>query len=387
MGKLAFYMHGGSENHGCEAIVRSTINMIKENVTLYSRYPDMDYKYGVNNICEIKNRTCKPMKRYSLLWWKFQFKKRILKDSLCFVKYNYSQVIDDAKEGDLYFSIGGDNYCGELVPALKYVNQSINKKGAKTVLWGCSIDPKFIQEKENQEDLKRYTLIIAREKMTYNALVDAGLENIVRYYPDPAFTLEKEEWELPEEFNFEVIGLNISPYVQKNGEGNKVYENYREVIKYILKNTNAYIALIPHVIWKESDDRIYLDKLYEEFSDTHRIVYIEDQNCMRLKYCISKCSMLITARTHASIAAYSTCVPTLVVGYSMKSKGIAEDIFGTTENYVVNAWDMQNENVLLQSFKWQYEHKEEIRKYLENIMPEYVEKAYHAKEEIKEIIN
>ncbi|MFR4670990.1 MAG: hypothetical protein ACLT69_14285 [Intestinibacter bartlettii] len=53
-----------------------------------------------------------------------------------------------------------------------------------------------------------------------------------------------------------------------------------------------------------------------------------------IKGYISRCR-LYRARTHATIAAYSTCVPTLVIGYSVKAKGIAKDIFGTYENYVL----------------------------------------------------
>ena len=45
--------------------------------------------------------------------------------------------------------------------------------------------------------------------------------------------------------------------------------------------------------------------------------------------------MFIGARTHATIAAYSSCVPTLVVGYSIKARGIAKDLFGTDEGYVL----------------------------------------------------
>ena len=62
---------------------------------------------------------------------------------------------------------------------------------------------------------------------------------------------------------------------------------------------------------------------------------INDKNCMEIKGIISKCRFFIGARTHSTIAAYSTCVPTLAVGYSIKARGIARDIFGTEDNYVV----------------------------------------------------
>ena len=56
------------------------------------------------------------------------------------------------------------------------------------------------------------------------------------------------------------------------------------------------------------------------------------------------------ARTHATIAAYSTCVPTVVFGYSVKSIGIAKDIFGTTDHYVLPVSGVTNSEQFIESF-------------------------------------
>lgn len=384
--KIALYMHGGSENHGCEAIVRSTNQILGRKLLLYSNRPYMDDKYGLNQICRIEPRG-NNIKKYTPKWALLQFQKRILHKKNIIMDYNYNNILNHINRGDVFFSIGGDNYCGALVPALKYMNEEINKKGADTILWGCSIDPEFIKNPDNHSDLRRYRLILARETMTYNALVEAGFSNIARYYPDPAFTLDIECWELPSLFKKkDVIGINISPYVEKNGKNDQVYENYKKVIEYILSSTDFGVALIPHVVWSESDDRKLLNRLYKSFKENKRVIYIKDQNCMRLKYCISNCAMLITARTHASIAAYSTCVPTLVVGYSMKSRGIALDLFGTTNNYVVNAWDMTEKTNLLKAFQWQIEHRKEIKTHLQSIMPDYIARAWAASEEVRSLL-
>lgn len=387
MKTVSMYMHGGSENHGCEAIVRSTIDMIGDEVTLFSNHPEMDEKYYLQDVCELKSRGG-GIKRFSLKWFYLQVKKRIFGDKLAFVRVSYDALTHERNKNKIYLSIGGDNYCGDLVPALKYVNSKLNANGNQTVLWGCSIDPEYIGKTSNIEDLKLYKRIFAREKLTYDALVEAGLGDISSYHPDPAFTLGIEKWKLPVVFeNGKVIGINISPYVQKNGSGDMVYENYWSLVKYILDETDFYVALIPHVVWSESDDRKPLGRLYDEFKGTGRVVYIEDQNCKRLKYCISNCYMLVTARTHASIAGYSTCVPTLVVGYSMKSKGIAQDLFGTTENYVVNAWDMTYDSALLKAFMWQLEHRNEIYDLLNKVIPNFIRNAEMAGVELRELLN
>jgi polysaccharide pyruvyl transferase WcaK-like protein len=99
-------------------------------------------------------------------------------------------------------------------------------------------------------------------------------------------------------------------------------------------------------------------------------------NCNELKGYISQYKMLITARTHASIAGYSSCVPTLVLGYSIKSKGIATDLFGTYENYVLPIDELKTENDLTNNFLWLEEHYENIKQHLKEIMPYYKNRCY-----------
>ena len=135
------------------------------------------------------------------------------------------------------------------------------------------------------------------------------------------------------------------------------------------------MALIPHVVWKDNDDRLPLSELYKRFSDTNRVLMVEDCNCQQLKGYISRCRLFVGARTHATIAAYSTCVPSLVLGYSIKSRGIATDLFGTDENYVIPVQRLSQEDDLTCAFVWIWEREREIRKKLESIMPKYVEKA------------
>ena len=95
--------------------------------------------------------------------------------------------------------------------------------------------------------------------------------------------------------------------------------------------------------------------------------------------------MFVCARTHASIAAYSTCVPTLVLGYSIKSKGIAQDIFGTDENYVINVKALKAKDDLLVSFKWLSDNEDRIRKHLQSVMPGYIKRAGMIGEELKNL--
>ena len=96
--------------------------------------------------------------------------------------------------------------------------------------------------------------------------------------------------------------------------------------------------------------------------------------------------MFIAARTHASIAAYSTCVPTLVVGYSVKARGIAKDIFGTYENYVIPVQSLVNKTQLVEKFKWLGSNYNNIKEHLEKNMENYIANAHKVKKEIIDLL-
>ena len=109
---------------------------------------------------------------------------------------------------------------------------------------------------------------------------------------------------------------------------------------------------------------------------------VEDCNCKELKGYISQCRFFIGARTHATIAAYSCGIPTLVVGYSVKSKGIAKDLFGTDENYVVPVQSLQSADTLTDAFNWIVDNEFYIKNQLKNILPEYKARINVARSEL-----
>lgn len=383
---IVFYMHAGSGNHGCEAIVNATCHMLNMPVILMSARAEEDYKYSVRELCEIiKERKI----TQNILVHSIQLlKKIILRDPESYMRYRYRDIY--GRNGhDIYLSIGGDNYCYDsMVEELRLANEMFHKQGSKTILWGCSIEPKLLRDEKVTADLKRYDMIVARESLTYEALLAAGIDRQTNLFPDPAFCLEKEDGFLAGSFTeHNMVGVNVSPLIMESeGEKGITFANYRNLIRYIIKTTDMNVALIPHVIWRNNDDREPLLKLYEEFADTLRVVMVEDCGCMELKGYISRCRMFVGARTHATIAAYSTCVPTLVVGYSIKSKGIAKDLFGTDENYVIPVQALQRDSDLTDGFRWLYRNEEKIRRQLQAVMPGYIKSAAMAGEQLKKVI-
>ena len=416
MNKTVLYAHGGSGNHGCEALVRTTSKLVKDRTgeypTVISSHPEEDKKYIRDLPLDFLARgsgLTLPQHIYAKIY------KCLTGSVRAYDKVEMRAIAKDTRDS-LCISIGGDNYCYGDFDYYSRMNTYLLEHGNRTVLWGCSIEPELLKNNAVShnavspnadavhdavhdavshnadavhvhnavspnavlQDISRYSLITARESITYDALKQARLDNVC-FCPDTAFMLEPEEVELPEIFKGKVVGINVSPTVtQYEPDNGIVIENYKNLINHILTETDMNVALIPHVVWPLSDDTLPLKKLHDLYHlhDSHhdlqdlyknrgRICLIDpmkDYNCRNLKYVISNCDFMVAARTHASIAAYSAGVPALVTGYSVKAKGIAKDIFGSYEDYICPVQSMKSGSDLSSKFQALCERKEEMRK-------------------------
>ena len=384
--KVLLFPHGGSGNHGCEAIVRSTQKILAAETLLFSSNVMEDKEAGLDKLClAIPERD--KLSRASFSYWKAFWKYHIQKDREAFDKAVYSSIISAAREVDFALSIGGDNYCYGAPSYIYLVNKELRKIKTKTVLWGCSIEPQSMQGQMLQ-DLKGYTHIFARESITYEALKAHGISQ-VSLFPDPAFQLNRVDLPLPDEF-FEgnTVGINVSPMIIGNETSKGItLQNYTSLIEFIITQTDMQIALIPHVIWPHNDDRKPLTALYERFKNTRRVLMIENHNAEELKGYIARCRFMIAARTHASIAAYSQQVPTLVMGYSVKARGIARDIFGTDEHYVLPVQSLLQPDDLTQDLGWLMQHEEKIKAHYADMMDVYVNQVSKMKDKLYSLLS
>lgn len=374
--KTILYAHTGSGNHGCEALVRSTAKLLDNTPILFSTGYEEDLQFGIADIAKLERDTAVSIPRRSAAYVAAACQTKLTKGTTLFTKYARKNLLDQVQKGDLCLSIGGDNYCYAGTEILGDLNTLFRKKGAKTVLWGCSIDPEAITP-AMVKDLRCYDLITVREPLTQAALAAAGITENVRSVADPAFLLDVQKTDLPDGFLAgNTIGLNLSPlilhYTPKKEEA---LSGFHALVQHILDITDSTIALIPHVVKTKNNDLDVLEPLFKQFENTGRVILVPDQNCMQLKYIISQCRLFIGARTHATIAAYSTCVPTLVIGYSVKSRGIATDLFETEENYVVPIQTIKSDRELISAFDWLEANANTIKQHLQSVIPAYQEKA------------
>lgn len=385
--KIMMYGHDGSLNRGCEAIVRSSSEMIKDRVKgskiiLASGKPETDKM--LNKLDEVFNGSAIEFNPNLLQKVRIASEVKLLKSEHYALGKIYKNVIEKIKDIDVLLSIGGDNYCYGEQPGFYEINRRVKASGKKLALWGCSIGEEDMSERK-LEDLKNFDLILARETLTYDMLKSKGLTNM-KLVADPAFTMAKEELPLPKGWKEnDTIGLNFSPLVLNRNKESA--EAVRELIKHILKVTKSTIALTPHVMIEGNDDFKTLNTFYEEFKDTGRVIILPNNlNAIQYKGYIARMRAFIGARTHATIAAYSNSVPTMVLGYSVKSRGIAKDLFGY-ERLVLGINEISDSNKLKNAFDEMIRDENDIRKHLNKTIPTIKDMSYKAVEYLNTLMN
>lgn len=383
--KIMMYGHGGSMNRGCEAIVRSTASLIKESIGGAQVYLLSDNPHTDQTIAKLDyvyDGSPLPLRKYSYDWLVSSVKNKLFQDESYALGKIHNNIIRHIDNMDVCLSIGGDNYCYGEQPGWYEVNRRVKRQGKKLVLWGCSIGEEDMSPAKLQ-DLAGYDLILARETLTFEMLQAKGLTN-VRLVADPAFTMEKEELALPEGWQEgNTVGLNFSPLVWKRNEASK--GAVHELIRHILDSTDMAIALTPHVMQEGNNDYEVLQSYYEEYKHTGRVLLLPDHlNAIQYKGYIARMRFFVGARTHATIAAYSNAVPTLVLGYSVKSKGISKDLFGE-EKLVLGIQDISSGDKLKGAFDEMVRDEEELREALRGSVPRLQQMSHRAVQYLAEL--
>ena len=224
--------------------------------------------------------------------------------------------------------------------------------------------------------------------MTYDFFKSLGLNNVI-CYPDPAFLLKPKEVALPALIkNGNCVGINISNYTVGAFTLDTPFgQEVKQLLDYIIHKTTKSIILIPHVLWNKQDDRLVMKAVLDDYKDNiDRFLLLdsENYNYQEIRYIISKLDIFIGARTHSMISAYSCCVPSIALGYSIKSKGIAKDL-GLSDKLIVDTKNYKSGD-LLNSFIYTQEHCSDISQHLHTIMPPYIEQLDKLKKEVSTLL-
>jgi len=351
--------NGPYDNRGCEAIVRGTVRILREyfpdprfvcisHFQSEGQFREQQHKESDQAILHLASHRINKKNIIQTAWrpktWKAVLQYFLDRDA--FNKSVYDDMLPYIPEAEAILSIGGDNYSLDYgIPTLFTALDDLVLSHRKPIfLWGASVGPFTAipdYERYMSTHLQEITGIFARESETIRYLESIGVTRNVFPVADPAFLMDpvkpKEEISIEEG----AIGINLSPLMARFVTGGDVEQwtaMAAAIIEKVAKRTERQIYLIPHVTSPHSDDYMFMHNAISHMKEKQRSITLIPPiyNAAEIKWIISRMTLFAGARTHSTIAALSSSVPTLSFAYSIKAKGINRDIFGHTD-YCVDA--------------------------------------------------
>lgn len=394
MYRILLYGHAGNHNRGCEAIVRGTQAVLQSHLAgSHVRVATNDFAGDTGTdlgpaLEWVRARILgRAMTRFPLRHLAAAERRLFGQAKLSLALYR--PTLEAGIGADAAFSIGGDNYSESPAVFLTTLDHELRKRCRHMVLWGCSLDPQRLDSPASKlANIGAFDLITPRETITYEGLIERGITADVHLHADPAFLMEPSPADLPAGFEQgNTIGLNVSPLLRKfEARDGGSLRAAVALVQHVISQTDLQVLLVPHVVLG-SDDRIPLGQIYDCFRHTGRVLQLDSAlNSPQTKYVISQCRLFIGARTHSTIAAYGTGVPTLALGYSVKARGIARDIFGSEEGLVLPVQQLTDARQLIRAFEALREREDELRQHLASFMPGYIQSAWDAGAHVAELL-
>ena len=356
--------NGSYDNRGCEAIVRGTVVILrhyfdKPEFLLASNY-QTNSQFEQQRINEkdeavIHVKTILAQNRFEPIWFLLQSLRFLYPMGMNYLIYK--DMLSYLKETLAVLSIGGDNYSLDYgIPRIFVgLDNLVLSRKKPMIIWGASIGPfSKIPEYEKYmiNHLKKVNGIFARETATVEYLADKGVTENVFRVADPAFLMEAKEPK-KEKFDTEIpkeaIGINLSPLMSRyvtNGDLKKWVELAAKIVEKISRTTKRPIFLIPHVNSPHTNDYAFLRDVLVTLKKSKEKIDLVPSNltAAELKWIIGKMNVFVGARTHSTIAALSSGVPTISLAYSIKAKGINQDIFGHSR-YCLDAYQLASATI------------------------------------------
>ncbi|MFC5569104.1 polysaccharide pyruvyl transferase family protein [Lysobacter yangpyeongensis] len=401
-----FYLSGQRTfgNRGCEAIVRSTVGLLRAQfgdvqVLVPSvdierdraQWPDADAQ-GVRFVRAYLPRAAGywvhlqrlPLPFLKRAGWPFPMPEWLRRQ------------LEDV---DAVLAVGGDNYSLDYrIPSpIMGLDRWAMDLGKPVILWGASVGP-FDREPGFVPAVKRHlarmNFIAVRESASYRYLTEQlGLGNVVQM-ADPAFMLGRETVDYarfwPQCPNG-VLGLNVSALIERYKRPDQdLRAEVAEFIRRAVQQHDLGVLLVPHVNPLQGEhsggDAGYMADLLERTRDLGPRVSMmpHELNAAQIKYVISQLRFFIGARTHATIAALSSGVPTVSIAYSVKARGINRDLFGN-EDAVLPTTELSADS-LQQRLEWLLREESALQQTLARRIPQLQDQAKTATARVSRLV-
>lgn len=337
---------GGLYNYGCEAIVRGTVHLLREKwpgcrIGYASPQPEMDAAI-LSDLKDIK------ITQSNQRWtW-----NRVLRGIARRVGIGTgSQVPLKRRLGDgwdVTLSIGGDNYAlsTELSALPFFTQQLVNwgerrvTRGNLHVLWGASIGPfdsSPTAYAAMQEHLPRLSLLTVREQDSLDYVRTMGCQSNAVFAADPAFMMPPGDL-VVRSAGEPIIGVSLSELSLRhvwNGDRTRTEASCIVFVDFLqrLVREGCQVRLIPHVEshCPGNNDYVFLSEIARRANNKGISVVGPQLGAPRTKAIIAGCDVVVAARMHCAVAAISSEVPTILLGYSVKARGMGRYVYGNSD--------------------------------------------------------
>ncbi len=394
---MKFYLAGQDNfgNRGCEALVRSVSGIVRQRLPgahflVPTRDQPRDSAQWPGMAAAGGEFVAAPEPSPVIKWWNRAISRMPALLPLWEPRYTPNAgVMGTFAKCDGVLMIGGDVISLDYGPGSLFqwsgFMDAAHRAGRPTMLFAASVGPfgaSPVIERYLVKHLRRYSAISVRESASLAYLQRLGIENVA-LVADPAFCLEPESVALGAPFGEHsdgVLAFNISPVAnvgwQRSNPGKCLLDECAAFLRRVLSETRLAVALLPHAD--------ALDGSADNNSDSHfmaglhtalgggssRVALVRrGLNAAQLKYVIGACRYLIAARTHATVAGWSQHVPTVSIAYSVKARGLNQDLFDTLD-YVLNTPKM-DQTSLWAAYRLLAEREGALRAHLAERIPRW----------------
>jgi len=393
---MKFYLAGQQNfgNRGCEALVRSVAGIVRERLP-GARFlvPTLDQQRDSTQWPGMAAAGCEfvPASERSprVKWWNRAITRIPALLPLWEPRYTpQARVMDEFAQCDGVLMIGGDVISLDYGPGSLFLSSGLmdaaHRAGPPTMLFAASVGPfnaNPVIERYMVNHLRRYSAISVRESASLAYLQRLGLHEAV-LVADPAFRLEPESVALGAPFDQPgagVLAFNISPLVnqswQRNNPGKSLLDECAAFLQRVLSETRLTVALLPHVdpldgADENSDSHYMIGLLARLGGASNRVALVRSGlNAAQLKHVVGACRYLIAARTHATVAGWSQHVPTISIAYSVKARGLNQDLFDTLD-YVLDTQKVERAS-LWASYRLLSAREDALRTHLSERIPRW----------------
>lgn len=397
MARKRFLFLGNSTyvNHGSEAIVRGTVEILRKtfqdpmfvSVDLL-HYPYKQIQESDKGISHKVLYYPKPGSFHKLI---LQLSKGLLTREVAYKLY-VRQILREMREADAVLFLGGDGFINKPYYPIACSHQAL-RLNKITIIWGASIGPfggSVLYRRRVFKHLRKLTGLFVRETVTQAYLADNNLSENVYLVEDPAFVMEPEEppeRSFVEQYPQGAIGVSLSRLFLRMTRYKDNLESGAYQIIEAVRQFGRPVVLIGHCVSDNENDYELLNSLLQDNASRwpNIICLPRFMPAAQIKWAISRLHCLVAARTHATIASFSSFVPTVSLIYSFKGLGINQRLFGDLR-YAVTKEECSVETVVKKLGLVLTNHGE-IRRILQEKMPEVKAGSIRAGEYLKSIMS